>query len=262
MSTDPIPPAAAPTPAPAAHNPLKDKSLEIKEVPEVLDFLRDNGISILVGAGIAAVLFLGWSLYRNYTTSQQQSAMNTLFNAQAPDQIQQVVNQFPKTPAAPLAQLILAGQAFDQGQFEMAQNLFAQFIEKHPRHELRDSAEFGVIQCMEATGRHAEALDAYMRFAESHPGHYLEPAARFGVARSMELLGRLDEAKSAYESFIAAHDAEDRWRGRAESALAFLEKEIRARARGEAPMTLESPAPAFSFPALQGAPVFPTPAAP
>lgn len=260
MSTDPISPA--PTPAPAPHNPLKDKALEIKEVPEVLDFLRENGVAILVGAGIAAVLFLGWSLYRNYTTSEQRNAMTTLFNAQAPEQIQQVLNEHPRTPAAPLARLIMAGQAFDQGQYDMAQNLFTQFIEQHPDHELRDTAELGTIQCLEAQGRHAEALEGYTKFAESRAGHYLEPAAQFGRARSLELLGRLDEAKAAYEAFIATREEEDRWRGRAESALAFLEKEIRARARGDAPMTLESPAPAFSFPALQGAPEFPTPAAP
>lgn len=261
MSTENAP--EAPAEKPAGHNPLKDKALEIKEVPEVLDFLRENGISILVGAGVAAAVFLGWSLYRNLQTSQRETAAAQIFNAQTPEQIQQVVTEYPKTPAASLAQLILAGQAFDQGQYEMAHNLFAQFIEQHPDHELRDNATLGIVQCTEASGRYTEALDGYTRFIAEHPGHYLEPTATFGKARCLELLGRFEDAQAVYEGFIAGRDEDDNWRNRAESALAMLKKDMRAQARGEKVQLLETATPAFNFPALQqAAPTLPTPTAP
>ncbi len=254
-------PESRPDPAPSAAptNPLKDKALEIKEVPEVLDFLRENGTAILLGAGVAAAIFLGWSLYRNHQTQQRASAAALLFSAQGPEQIQQVLTQYPRTPAAPLAQLILAGEAFDQGQYDYAQSLFARFLEQHPAHELRDQASFAVIQCMEAAGRVQEAFAAYTAFAAERSGHYLEPAARFGAARCLEIMGRLEEARAAYE---ALRDAltDDRWRGRAETAIAFVDKELRARARGDAPTAPVAPAPALNFPGLSpGAPFLPAP---
>lgn len=250
MTTEPTP-APVQTPKPAGHNPLKDKALEIKEVPEVLTFLRENGAAVIVGAGIAAAIFLGWSLFRNYQSSQREAAANLLFSAQTPEQIQQVVSQYPKSPAAPLASLLLAGQAFDQGQYEVAQNLFSAFLDQHPTHLLADQARMGILQCMEAAGRYAEALDGYTGFVADKPGHYLEATAVFGKARSLELLGRLDEARATYEAFIAAHADDERMRGRAESALSFLNKEARARARGD--VAPAPTAPAFSFPALQSA---------
>lgn len=258
-STPPTPPGA-----PSQPGSLKEKLLEIKEAPEALDFLRENGVSILVGAAVAAAIFLGWSLYRNHKAQQRTAAATLLFTAQNAEQVQQVINQYPSTPAAPLALLIMAGEAFDQGQYDYAQSLFNRFLQEHPTHDLRDQAAFGVIQCIEAAGRAQEALAAYEAFAAQHPGHYLEPAARFARARCIEQMGRLEEARAAYEEFLASQQ-DERWRGRAESAIAFVNKEMRARARGDAPTGMADQAPAISFPGLvpgAGAPFLQVPSAP
>lgn len=260
-------PESTPTPSsatPPQPGSLKEKLLEIKEAPEALDFLRENGMSILIGAAVAAALFLGWSLYRNHQAQQRTAAATMLFSAQNAEQIQQVINRYPGTPAAPLALLIMAGEAFDQGQYDYAQSLFNRFLQEHPTHELRDQAAFGVIQCIEAAGRTQEALAAYEAFAAAHPGHYLEPAARFARARCIEQMGRLEEARAAYEAFLESQQ-DERWRGRAESAIAFVNKEIRARARGDAPTGTADPAPSFNFPGLApgaGAPFLQAPSAP
>lgn len=266
MSTDNTP--DTPATKPASHNPLKSKQLEVSEVPEVLDFLRENGVSILVGAGIAAAVFLGWSVYRNQQISAREKASAQIFAAQSAEQVQQVVNEFPKTPAASLGQLLLAGQAFDQGQYEVAHNLFAQFIEQHPDHEMRDNAAFAIIQCTEASGQFEAALTEYDQFIAAHPDHYLATAATFGKARCFELLNRFDDAKAVYEEILAAREETDPWHARAESALLVLERDMRAVARGEKVQLLPVAAtPAFSFPALQQstpviAPAVQTPAAP
>lgn len=249
MSTENSP--DTPAEKPASHNPLKSRSLKISEAPEALDFLRENGISILVGAGIAAALFLGWSVYRNQQVSGREQASAQIFAAQSAEQVQQIVNEFPKTPAASLGQIILAGQAFDQGQYEVAHNLFAQFIEQHPQHELRDNAAFAIIQCMEASGQYEEAINEYTRFIEEHPDHYLSVSAVFGKARCLELLNRFEDAQAIYEELIAGREETDPWRTRAESALAVLKRDMRAVARGGKVQLLPQTTPAFSFPALQ-----------
>lgn len=250
----------------ASHNPFKNKEIEAQEVPEVLKFLKENGTSILVGAAVAAAAFLGWSIFRNTQSSQQAAAAAQIFNAQSAEQIQQAVNAYPKTPAASLGQLILAGQAYDQGQFEVAHNLFAQFVENYPTHEFRNNAALGIIQCTEAQGNYAEALDGYTRFASEHPDGYLTPAATFGQARCLELLGRAAEAKTVYTDFLAGREKTDVWHSRATSALAMLEKDMRAQARGDKVQLIEPPAPpTLSFPGIQDsfpALATPTPAAP
>ncbi len=263
MTTEQVP---APAPKPTGLNPLKLKSLEPKEVPEVLDFLRENGVAILVGAGLAAAVFLGWSLYRNFRSSQEVAASQQLFNAQSPEQVQAVLSQYPKTSSAPLAQLIVAAQAFDQGQYELALNQFAEFQKQHPGHELAANAELGVIQSREAMGQLEQALAEYTAFAAAHPGHYLEPAAVFGRARTLEQLGRHDEALAVYGAFLDAYADDERWAGRAEAARSFVQKEMRARARGDAPATsVVAPAalaPAFSFPGMTPEAAPSAPAAP
>jgi predicted negative regulator of RcsB-dependent stress response len=245
--------------ASSASSPLKEVARELNEAPEILDFLREHGVAILVGAGVAAAVFLGWSLYRNHRIQQRAAASTLLFSAQSAEQVQQVLNRYPRTPAAPLAQLIMAGEAFDQGQYDYAQSLYSRFLDQHPDHELRDQAKFAVIQCMEAAGRVQEAHAAYTAFAAERPGHYLEPAARLGAARCLELMGRLDEARAAYAA-LRDEFPDERWRARAESAIAFVDKELRARARGDAPAAPAAPAPAFSFPSLSpGDPFSPAP---
>ncbi len=254
MSTENTP--ASPAPKSDSHNPLKNKALELDEVPEVLEFLKENGTSILIGAIVAAAVFLGWSTYRNVQNSKANTAANRLFSAQSAEGVQQIITEFPNTPSAPLAQLLLASQAFDQGQYEVAQNLFAQFIERYPQHELSDTATLGISQCLEASGRYAEAFDAYSSFIAAHPSDYLLPSATFGAARSLEFLGRFDEAEKLYETFIEGRPEDDNWRARAQSSLELLKRDNRARARGETVTLLPPQTPAFSFPGLdQTAPV-------
>ncbi len=234
---------------PISHNPLTDPAVMKQEVPEVMDFLKENGLSILIGVGLAVAMFVGFSAYRNYRQSQEVTASSQLFNSRAAEQFQMVVDQFPKTAAAPLAQLTLAGEYFDQGQFELALNAFSTFSQKFPEHDMKLAAELGQLQCLEALTRYDEALDGYAKFIESNKGRYLETAAVFGRGRCLEQLGRWKEARATYEDFLLA-DPKGRWAGRAEYALQFVDKEIRAAAKGGSTAAPAAPAPIqFTLPA-------------
>ncbi len=239
MSTEQQP--ASDAPKPISHNPLNDPALVRQEVPEVMDFLKENGMSILIGVGLAVAVFVGISSYRNYRQSQEITASSQLFNSQAPEQLQQVVEQFPKTSAAPLAQLALAGGYYDQGQFEMAQNAFGAFLQKFPTHSQAIVAELGGAQCLEALGSYEEAVAGYDKFIAAHKGRYLEAAAVFGKGRCLEQLGKRTEARALYEDLLLA-DPKGRWAGRAEYALQYVDKEIRLAAKGgTAPAAVVAP---------------------
>lgn len=252
MSTEQQP---EPAPAqPVSHNPLTDPALARQEVPEVLDFLKENGMSVLIGVGLAVVVFVGFSAFRNYRQSQETAASSQLFNSRGVEQFQQVVDQYPKTVVAPLAQLTLAGAYYDQGQFEMAQDAFGTFIKNYPDHDLKLAAELGNLQCLEALGRFDEALAGYGTFAETHKGRYLESAAVFGKGRCLEQLGQLAEARAVYEDFLLA-DPKGRWAGRAEFALQFVDKQIRAKAKGIPAEAAPSAAAQVPFSLPQAAPM-------
>ena len=220
------------TQEPAPKNPinkvLDDKALKAKEVPEVTDFIQENGMSLLIGIGLAVALYLGISAYRNYKTSESLNASALLFNAQSAEQLQKVINEHASTPSAPLAYLSLAANYFDAGQFDMAQYQYTQFETKYPEHSLRAMAQLGQANCLEAKGQLNEAVNAFTQFSQTWTNSYLLPLAIFGKARCYEEMGQFDEARTIYEDYIAAHPDSD-WAQRAETALLFVDKEKRAK---------------------------------
>jgi tetratricopeptide (TPR) repeat protein len=143
------------------------------------------------------------------------------------EDLQKIVGGYESTPAAPLAQLSLAARHFDEGQYDMARHEYAAFQEKHSEHPLLPLSEIGVAQCLEAGGQFQEAIDAFQAFEQKHPDHFLTPVAVFGRARCFEQMRRFAEAKAVYEDYIAAHP-KDPWSDRAESALLFVSKHMRA----------------------------------
>lgn len=260
MSTEESKPEAESTPEPVVKS-TEERNLEAHEVPEVLDFLRENGMSILVGVGLAVAVFLGWSAYRNYKASANASASDALFRAQTADDIQKIITQYPSSSAAPLAYLALASAQFDAGQYDMADHVFAEFQQKYPAHSLAQQAEIGRALCKEASGQLNEALGAFDAFAASYTNHYLTPVALFGKARTLEQLGRFPEAKAVYEDYIALGQTNSPWTSRAEAALLYVDKE--ARAAKLPPVTNEAPklAPMVVNPGLTPTPAaLPTPA--
>lgn len=250
MSNEQTTPEATPT-APGAT--AAQQNLKVHEVPEVLEFLRQNGISLLVGVGLAVAVFLGVSAYRNYKKSAASTAFDLLFRSQTPDQFQQILTQYGSTPAAPLAQLAMASAQFDQGQYELAGHLFMQFQAKYPDHPFTLQAVLGQAQCKEAAGQLEEALAAYEQFAASHPDHYLQPVALFGKARTLEQMGRFAESRAVYEDFIALGKTNSPWTARAEAALLYVDKEARA---------AQLPQPAAAAPTLPPMTLGPTPGQP
>ena len=89
-----------------------------------------------------------------------------------------------------------------------------------------------------------QALAGYDAFQQANRGRYLEASAVFGKGRCLELLGRFQEARAVYEDFLLA-DPKGRWAGRLEFAMQFVDKQMRAVAKGLAP---EAPAAAAEQP--------------
>jgi outer membrane protein assembly factor BamD (BamD/ComL family) len=156
-------------------------------------------------------------------------------------QFQEVIANYADTPSAPLAQLSLASAYYDQSQFELARDTFAQFGEKFANHPMAQVAELGVAQSLEALERYDEAISAYDSFLSKNAGHFMVPTAVFGKARVLESHQKFAEAKSVYELFIA-ENPESEWLNRAETGLDFVKKQERAAAVPAAAPAIQVPA--------------------
>lgn len=205
----------------------KQLQLEQHEVPELMAFLKENGIAIVIGVLVAVVAFVGYSAWKNSRQAKIDTASTLLATSQSIQQFQEIVANYAGTPAAPMAQLSLAAAHYDQGAFESARAAFAQFKADYPGHGMSAVADLGVAQSLEALGQFDEALAAYDAFLSAHPDHYQASAATFGRARVFEAQQKFAEAEKVYEDFIAANP-DSRWTGRAEAGLDFVQKQARA----------------------------------
>jgi len=206
---------------------LEQKELEQEEVHEVVNVLREYGVSIAIGVGAALLIFLGMAVYRSYRSDQALRAAQALASARSLDQLQQIVNSYGSTPSAPPAMLALASQQYYNGDYALAMNTYAEFETKYPEHMMRPAAELGQAYCMEAEGMLEQARERYNRFAQMHPAHFLAPLAIFGQARCFEQEKQFDEARAIYEDFIA-ENPDSPWAPQAETALLYVDKDLRA----------------------------------
>jgi len=198
-----------------------------QEIRQILDLVREQGQPVLIGIAVAVAIFLGYGAYRNYKHSSELKASQLMLSARSPEQLQQVVSEYPSSSVAPVALLTLAGQYFDAGQYDMAQFTYGQFDQKYPNHPMKAVTELGKAQCLEAAGQAEQALAAFSAFTNAHPDHFMAPMALFGKARCLTQLGRFAEAKAVYEDFMAAHPKSG-WTPVADTALLFVDKERRA----------------------------------
>ena len=219
---EPVPVEATP-----AGKPQSVQVLEQHEVPEVLDFLKENGVAIVVGVAIAVAGFVGFSVWKNSKAAKAEAASNMLANSQTAPQFQEIINNYGNTPSAPAAYLALAAAYHDQGQYDLARHTFTQFQTTYPDHEMAPIAELGIAQSYEGAGNLQEAQTGYENFVARHPTHFMAPAATFGKARVLEMQGKFEEARAVYEDFIAANP-ESRWTVRAETGLDFVKKSERS----------------------------------
>jgi outer membrane protein assembly factor BamD (BamD/ComL family) len=160
---------------------------------------------------------------------RQQGARERSFRmlnvASSGQQLEEIIQQYPSTPAAQIAMLALAKAQYDSGSYDLASKTYAQFEKQYPKHYMVPSAKLGRIYCLEAIGLTEEALAQYTAFA-AQTNQYLRPLAVFGEARCMRQLGRLADAKALYEDFIAANP-KSRWLPQAEDLLATVSRDMR-----------------------------------
>lgn len=199
---------------------------EILETTGLLQVLKNYGRPILLGLGVAVVVFLSITVYRSRQTQTAAEASRMVATGNA-DQLRAVIAQYPTTSAAAAAALALAHQAYGDGRYEEALALYKDFSTAHPDHPMALSAKLNVAVCLESLGKTGEALAAFREFKKDHADYFLAAEAIFGEARCLEAQGQCPQARALYEDYRAAHP-DSRWNRIAETAVEALDAKIRA----------------------------------
>lgn len=175
---------------------------------------------------VAVALALGVTVYRGCRASQAAQASQMLGQARSVQHLQEVVNRFPGSPAAPVALLGVAKSQYDAGDYVLASSTYTDFLKRYPRHPLAPVAELGRLHCLEAMGQTEAALQGFTGFATNRADHFLAPLAQLARARCLEQLRQHEDARVIYEDFLATY-TNSPWRAEVEEALSQLRREMR-----------------------------------
>lgn len=215
-------------PAPTGKAPASEPQQALpEEVQALKDLHQRYGNQALTLLVLVLVAVAGIAYYRNRVSTNEEQASTMLAAARKPQDLEGLLARYPKSSVAPLAELRLAKEAFNSGNYEGARKQYEDFKAKHPGHTLTPGAEMGRIHCLEALGRYDEARAAAAAFQAAHPDHFLAPEASFVIARCQEQMGLLSEAKATYENFIMAN-TNSTWMPRAEESLEIVKKKLSA----------------------------------
>src|SRR5438132_10219820 len=84
---------------------------------------------------ILILAIVGFAGYRFYTSRRNSTAAELLGSAKTSQEYQEVITQYPGTPAGASAYLLLAERQRNEKKFAEANATLQAFIEKYPEHD-------------------------------------------------------------------------------------------------------------------------------
>lgn len=160
-----------------------------------------------IAAGLILILLVivAFAGYRLYADRRDSAAAAALAGAKTPQEYQKVITQYPSSPAAASAYLLLADAQRKEGKFSDANTTLQLFINSYPKHELVPSAYVAMAANLESLGKTDEALAMYQRAAANYPDSYAGPLALISQVTLLKSLKRTDEARRVCEAILTRY---------------------------------------------------------
>lgn len=260
-----------PTAPPATRDPkVEAQVFWIKHHKEITAFL--------VVAILAAIGFAG---YRFYSERQNSAAARLLASAKKVPDYQQVITQYPNTPAGASAYLMLAQAQRTEKNFTASNVTLQNFLAKNPKHELATSARMAIAVNFESMGRADEALSMYRQIAEidatreeslvekvknifvtppAPPKNFNAPRALISQVHLLKAKNQNDAARQICETIIAQY-SDSAWAGEAFREMRALKPsepaqlpQVPARSTSSLPPGVPTPPAMLARPAPAAAP--------
>ncbi len=197
---------------------------------------------IIAALIIVVLAIVGFGAYRFYSDRRAASASALLASAKSADAYQQVIADYPNTPAAADAYLLLAEAQRKEKKFTEANTTLQVFIDKNPNHELVSTAKMAMAANLESMGKNDEALSMYQQIASTYPNSFNAPLALLSQVYLLKSRNQTEEARRVCETILTRH-RESFWAGEAAQELRLLK-----------PSASSEPAPTSTIPPFLAAP--------
>ena len=197
---------------------------------------------IIAALIIVLVGIIGFGTYRFYIDRKAGAASALLASAKSADAYQQVIADYPNTPAAADAYLLLAEARRKEKKFTESNTTLQAFIDKNPNHELVSTAKMAMAANLESMGKNDEALAMYQQTALTYPNSFNAPLALLSQVYLLKSKNQTEEARRVCEAILTRY-RESFWAGEAAQELRLLK-----------PNASSEPAPTSTIPPFLVAP--------
>ena len=154
---------------------------------------------------ILILAIVGFAGYRFYTHRRNSTAAELLGKAKNPQDYQEVITQYPGTPAGASAYLLLAETQRNQKKFAEANATLQAFIDKYPEHDFVPTAQLAMAANLESMGKNDEALLIYQQVANKYPNTYQAPLALISQVPLLKAKNRIEDARRVCEEILTKY---------------------------------------------------------
>jgi len=187
-------------------------SLSEKEQIEALQkWWKKNGSSIVTGLILGVAILLGAKAWFGYQETQSLNASNIYANMMAASQrgkqeevrvqANKLIADFTDTAYAPLASLLLAKYAVQDGELAAAQAQLQWALDRAASNEVRHEARMRLLRVMIAQQQYVPAAQLLTSVTDAGPYDYLYAELKGDLAVAE---GQPEQAASAYKEALSA----------------------------------------------------------
>ena len=176
---------------------------------------------IIAALIIVLLAIIGFGAYRFYIDRRAATASALLASAKSAQAYQQVIANYPNTPAAADAYLLLAEAQRKEKKFMEANMTLQVFIDKNPNHELVSTAKMAMAANLESMGKNDEALSMYRQITSTYPNSFNAPLALLSQVYLLKSKNQTEEARRVCETILTRY-RESFWAGEAAQEMRLL----------------------------------------
>lgn len=183
---------------------------EYEQSEQVRKWLRENGLSIVVGVVLALALIFGWRQWQAHRAghhaeaAEQYAALEASLAANNDGEVDRAVNalekDFADTPYAALGAAARANVAVGQGKLDDARKALQWAVEHSPTAALHSIYQLRLARVELAQNQAQQALG----LIETVPGNDYRATREELRGDALLKLGRDNDARSAYANALAA----------------------------------------------------------
>ena len=182
-----------------------DSNLEIAP-PSTVELLWINHRNAIIGSLAALVVIGAVVLGVLWSMNNTRIASETLLAGATDDAgWNAVIAQYPHTPAAADAMLLLAASLRDAGKIDASNELYSRFAEEFPNSPLAVSGLIGRASNARVTGHPDQAVSSYQQAVETFQQSYGAPFSLFVEIQLLAQQGKIDDAKRLLQALMSQY---------------------------------------------------------